>query len=194
MKKINRSSIAGITLVELLVASVIGGFALAAVFSGAMSMQRCFIAGQEFSEDKKNQSRLIDFLTLDIRRALTITPGTGNTVLTVTIPDFYDESGQPRMPTIVKYVAQYGDPTKPITITYEKNGSSIYRREGSAAPVEIATNVADFVLKVDDPKDQRIAVKTHVSFTPQFSSAKADVPPTTIHSTIFLRNKRTDIK
>ena len=197
MKKPKYSTVAGLTLVEVLVAVVIGGFALAAVFSGAISIQRCFIAGQEFAEDKKNQSRLSDFLSLDLRRALSVTPGTGNTLLTVTIPDFYDASGEPRMPTIVKYVAQYGDPTKPVTITYEQNGSSIYRREGTDPAVEIATNVADFKLEVEDDQAKK-CVRTHVTFAPHFSRANAGSTTadatTALHSTIYLRNKRTDIK
>jgi prepilin-type N-terminal cleavage/methylation domain-containing protein len=195
MKKRIYSSLPGFTLIEILVALVISGFALAAVFSGAISIQRCFIAGQEFAEDKKNQSRLSDFLSLDLRRALTVTRGTGNILLTVTIPDFYDEFGKPRMPTIVKYVAQYGDPTKPVTITYERSGSSIYRREGTAPAVEIATGVADFNLDVEDLEK---CVKTHVTFTPHFNRANTDSTAahagTALHNTIYLRNKRTDIK
>jgi hypothetical protein len=195
MKKFNYSSVAGLTLVEILVAAVVSGFALAAVFSGAISIQRCFIAGQEFAEDKKNQSRLSDFLSLDLRRALTVTPGTGHILLTVTIPDYYDEFGKPRMPTIVKYVAQYGDPSKPVTITYERSGSSIYRREGAAPPVEITTDVADFKLEVEDLEK---CVKTHVTFTPHFRHGSTNSTMahagTALHSTTYLRNKRTDIK
>jgi hypothetical protein len=195
MKKFSHSSVAGITVVELLIAAVVGGFALAATFSGAISIQRCFAAGQEYAEDKKNQSRLSDFLSLDLRRALSVTPGTGDILLTVTIPDFYDEDGNPKMPTIVKYVAQYGDPTKPVTITYEKIGTSIFRREGTADPVEIATNVTDFKLEVEDLEK---CVKTRVTFAPHFSRANADNntphPGTALYNTTYLRNKRTDIE
>jgi prepilin-type N-terminal cleavage/methylation domain-containing protein len=192
MKRSTFHSRPGFTLVEMLMAAAVGGLIMAVVFSGAISMQRCFVAGKEFAEDKTNQSRLSDYVSLDLRRALTVKKGTGNTLLTVTIPDYYDETGAPRMPTIIRYAAEYGNPANPVTVTYERSGDSIYRREAAAPAVKIATDVEDFQILVQDV--ERVA-KTQVTFVPRFSHVGTTNTSarTTLHNTIYLRNQRKDI-
>jgi hypothetical protein len=109
--------------------------------------------------------------------------------MTVKIPDYYDSEGKPRTPTITKYVSGYGDPTKPVTIVYTKNGSSVMRQVGTATPVEIAAGVDSFQVSVQDLGK---VVKTQVSFTPQFRKipTTATRTATTLYSSILLRNQR----
>jgi hypothetical protein len=140
---------------------------------------------------KCEQSRFSDYMALDLRRALSVTPGAdGVTIMTLTIPDYYDSTGQARTPTIIKYVASYGDPTKPVTIVYTKTGSSVFRQVGTAAPVEIAAGVDSFQVSLQDLGK---VVKTQVTFTPQFrqTPTAATRAATTLYSSILLRNKRT---
>jgi Tfp pilus assembly protein PilW len=181
------------TLIESLIAASVGLLVLGAVLSAAIAMQRCFIAAEDFAVAKTDQARLSDYLALDLRRALTVTPGTdGSTIMTVQIPDYYDAAGQPSTPTITNYVANYGDPARPVSIAYRKIGSSIYRQENARTPREIAANVEDFQLSVQDLGK---VVKTQVTFAPRFqriATVEARTA-TTVFNTTLLRNKRKDL-
>jgi hypothetical protein len=197
MKPIRARRACAITLAELLIASVVGGLSILILFSGAMSMQRCFIASQDLSSAKREQTRLSDYLAMDLRRSFTLKKGTdGETIVTLTMPDYYDSDGNPRTPTITKYVHSYGDANKPMTVVYTKKGSLVYRKENSSDPVQIAEDVADFQLNIDDGGQ---VVQTQISFQPKFkrnvpTNDEASQKATTLYSTIVLRNQRKDIK
>jgi prepilin-type N-terminal cleavage/methylation domain-containing protein len=180
----------GFTLVEVMVAGAIGAVVTAILFSGIVSAQRCFAATTASATAKCEQARFSDYMSLDLRRALTVVTGTdGVTILTVTIPDYYDAAGVPRSPTITKYVASYGDPTKPVTIVYTKKGSSVFRQVGAKPPVEIAAGVES--LQVAVAASGKVA-KTQVNFVPQFSksSTAAKRAANTLYSTILLRSQK----
>ena len=178
------------TLVEVLVACTIAVIALAAVVAGATAMQRCFVAAEDFALAKSDQARLSDYIALDLRRALSVTAGTdGTTIMTVKIPDYYDGSGQPRTPTITQYVPHYGNAATPMTVVYRKAGASILRQENALPPREIAANVQDFELTVQDLGK---VVKTRVTFMPRFHRGGMTWArvATTVFSTTLLRNQR----
>ena len=182
----------GFTLVEMLVTTAVTTIILAALISSAIAMQRCFAAGDDYATGKCDQMRLSDYLALDLRRALTVTPGSdGVTLLTATIPDFYDTAGQPRVPTVTNNVVNYGSASAPVTVIYTKSGASILRKEGAKAAVEIAQNVTDFQLTVQDLDK---VVKTQITFAPQFSRPSGPEArlATTVFNTTLLRNKRRD--
>jgi Tfp pilus assembly protein PilW len=192
MKKALPRKTLAFTLAELLVAASIGTLALSALLSGAIAMQRCFVAAEDFAAAKTDQARLSDYIALDLRRALTVTAGTdGITIMTVQIPDYYTSDGQPRTPTITKYVVDYGNPSLPVTVVYRKIGSSIYRQENAGLQREIAANVEDFQLVVQDLGK---VVKTQVTFAPRFQriATAAARTATTVFSTTLLRNQRRD--
>jgi type II secretory pathway component PulJ len=184
------------TLTELMISAAIGVLAIAAAFSGAISLQRCLIAGEEFGADKTEQTRLSDYLARDLRRAQTIQGPVGNVILTLTLPGYYDADGNPITPKVVKtadstYAATY-DPT-PVTVVYRKFNSTITRTENANTPVVIATNVADFECPVDNIGADKF-VHTRITFAPSFqhkgTSTTAGRTATTVYNTIHLRNKR----
>ena len=181
---------AAFTLLEVLFAGAVSGLATTAVFSAATTMQRCFVGAEDYALAKTDQARLSDYIALDLRRALSVTAGAGGgVIMTVRIPNYYDGSGQPRTPTITNYVANYGDPAQPVTVVYRKQGASIYRQENGATSREIAGNVEDFQIAVQDLGK---VVKTQVTFAPRFSrtpTAEARAA-TTVFSTTLLRNQR----
>ena len=190
MKMFRHSRIGGFTLVEVLMSIGIGGFAVAALFTGSVTMQRCFAAVEDYAFATTDQARLSDYLALDLRRATSLTLGTdGVTILTLKIPDYYDASGVPRTPTITKYQASYGTPGSYVTVVYKKVGTSIVRKEGTKADVEIAVNVSDFELKLQDLGK---VVKTQITFVPRFQRKLpvAARPETAVFTTTLLRNKR----
>lgn len=189
-RALHRRASLGFTLIETIIATAIGGVIIGAFLVSATTLQRAFSATQAYSAAKRDQMRLTDYLSLDLRRALTVeAPATGSTILSVTIPDYYEQDGTPRTPAINRLVADYGNPSAPITVTYSKQGSSIHRREGNKPMTEIAANVQDFQITVEDLNK---VIKTHISFVPKFQrmAGTASRETTTLHSTIWLRNKR----
>jgi len=189
MKK--RRSIQGFTIAEALIAVVIGGLALAAMFSGVMTLQRCLASGEEFAADKREQTRVSDYLAMDLRRAVTATPGDGlsNVILTLTIPDYYDNAGKPVTPSITKYTASYGAGT--VQVVYRKLGTTITREEDGEAPVVIAKNVEDFQCPPQEKIGSKM-MKTKVTFLPHFkrnaASGDAERQATTVYNLVKLRN------
>ena len=184
---------AAFSLIEVLIGVSIGTMALAAVVSGSIAIQRCFVAAEDFATGKTDQARLVDYLALDLRRAHSVTIGNdGTTIMTVKIPDYYDAAGKPRDPTITNYVASYGDPAKPVTIVYRKVGSSIFRQENAKPAREIAANVQDFKPLLQDLGK---VVKTEVTFAPRFQRNATDAArtATSVYNTTLLRNKRKDL-
>lgn len=193
MKTLAARSARAFTLTEVLIASAVGAVALGAVTTGAVSMQRCAAAAEDFAVAKSDQARLSDYLALDLRRALAVTAGSdGTTLLTVKIPDYYDATGSARTPTITNYVVNYGNATTPMTVVYRKTGSSIFRQENNSAAREIAQNVEDFQLTVQDLGK---VVKTQVTFLPRFSrvASAANRTATTVYGTTLLRNTRKNL-
>jgi hypothetical protein len=184
------------TVPELMIAAAVGSLALVAAVSAALSMQRCIVAGEEFAADKSEQTRLSDYLALDLRRAISIQGAVpaDNVLLTVTLPNYYDADGNPRTPTIIKtadmtYLAQY-DPN-PVTIVYRKVNSIITRTEGAGEAVVIANNVEDFECPIDPIGTEKVA-RTKVTFLPSFQRngtvSAATRAATTVYSTVRLRN------
>jgi hypothetical protein len=153
-------------------------------------LRRAFKASDAYSSSKRDQMRLTDYLALDLRRALTVhAVAHATTLLTLTIPDYYNADGSPRVPTVNQLVAEYGDPAIPVTVTYFKAGASIYRRENNRTAIEVASNVNDFKITVEDLNK---VVKTRVSFTPTFLPVPGAYSreSTVLHNTVWLRNKR----
>ena len=186
----HRRAKTGFTLIETIIVTAIGGVIIGAFLVSATTLQRSFAATQAYSASKRDQMRLTDYLSLDLRRALRVeAPATGSTIVSITIPDYYEEDGTPRTPSINRLVADYGNPSIPMTVTYSRQGSSVYRREGNSAMTEIAGNVEDFQITVEDLNK---VIKTRVSFVPKFqaTTGAAARETTTLHSTIWLRNKR----
>ena len=109
------------------------------LMTASIALQKSFIASRHHILAQAGQMRLIDYMNLDLRRALTVSTNTGR--LTVTIPDYYDSFGAPRDPQIQGGLAVYGPASK--VITYYQTGNTIYRTEG-ATTMAVCTDVSDF--------------------------------------------------
>lgn len=178
-----------------MIAVAIGVLAMAAAFSGAITIQRCLVASEEFAADKCEQTRLSDYLALDLRRAISVTGLDGNILATITIPRFYDADGNPITPEVTKtpefkFVASYG--ATPVKVVYRKFKSTVTRTEDEGEPLVIATNVEDFELAIDGIGAEKF-VETRISFLPSFGrkgTVSAETrAATTVYNTIRLRNK-----
>ena len=192
MKNLHKNH--GFSLAELMVAIAVGVLALAAAFSAAITVQRCFAASEEFAADKREQSRLNDYLAMDLRRARTVSGASGNVLLTITIPDYFDDLGNVVTPSIIKaadktYVATYGSTLVPVI--YRKDGATITRTVGNNSPVVIAEGVEDFEFALDGIGTREF-IDTRISFQPHLqrsgAASAAAKAATTVYNTVRLRN------
>ncbi len=84
-----RPATAGFTLVELLVALVIGSFVFAAALSGIIALQRAYAATEQYASNLADQTRLLDCLGMDLRRARVVEFDPDRNGMTITLPDYY---------------------------------------------------------------------------------------------------------
>lgn len=176
----------GWTMTELLMAVTVSSVLVAGLTVAAYTIQRSFQASKHHVNAQAQQMRLMDYINLDLRRALAVS--TSNGKLTVKIPDYYDADGFPRDPVIGKGMATYG--SAPKTVEYYRDGTGIYRAD-SAEKLALATDVSDFQLTFQD-FGQSILVK--VTFLPKFQLSQKEQENvrqgTAMFSTTLLRNKR----
>ncbi len=175
----------GWTISELLIAATVSSVLAAGLMVGAYTIQKSYQASRHHVTAQAQQLRLMDYINLDLRRALTVDAQTER--LKISIPDYYDADGNARDPQIVRGSAIYGS-SNTIIQYYRQNGT-IYRSEGSVATA-LATDVSDFKLTLQD-LGQSIGVS--VTFLPRFQlsgSSEGTRAGTSTFSTTLLRNKR----
>jgi len=176
----------GWTLTELMTAMAVASLMTAGLVIGTVTIQRSFMASRHHIEAQAQQMRLMDYMTLDLRRALKVV--TGNGTLSVTIPDYYNADGTPRDPQISGGQAVYG--SQPVTIQYYKSGATIYRCAGDTTTA-LATDVADFQLTFLDAGQ---SIQIGVTFVPTYQFAGNNTENvrlgTAIYTNTLLRNKR----
>lgn len=157
-----RTSTHAFTLSELMVSMAVVLIIVGALLTGSIALQRNFNASMQYVRSQTEQVRVLDYMALDLRRALTVS--TANGQLQLTIPDYYDVTGNPRMPTISDGYAVYGDTTNAPTIRYFKEGSNIMRSSGGTSVV-IAQNVQDFQFNFTDLGQ---VIQVSITFVPTF--------------------------
>lgn len=182
----------GTTLNELMISTAVIALLMGSLFVGVTMLRRSFAAAQHHAKSQLEQARLVDYVARDLRRALTVAVDTfqGSERLNLTIPDYYDASGQPRDPSISGRTVNYGNPNDPVSIRYFKTGATVMREvEGEAQP--IVTDVQDFKLDFTDSGKQTVQIA--VTFVPRFrlsASQEAVRAGTATYTTTLLRNKR----
>ncbi len=187
-----RRSPEGFLLPETFIAMAIFSAISLALMLGFTSLERSFAATTDFATNHTDSVRISDYLALDLRRALSIQSSQNNAV--ITIPGYYDNSGQPRDPTLDAHGnVVYGSAGDVVQIRYYLLAGAIYRKEGSKPAVPIAENVSDFIFNVTDLGK---VANTSITFNPIFKSTGASasaIAATAVHNTTLLRNSRTDI-
>ena len=87
---------AGFTFVEVMIAASLTLVLLVAALSGVVTLQKSYVASENYATGLADEMRLLDYLALDLRRA--VSPGTGlapwaldadGQGLKVTVPDYY---------------------------------------------------------------------------------------------------------
>ena len=178
------------SLIETLMATACGSFILAAVLTAGTALQRSFMAVEAYSIAEGDQLRVSDYIALDCRRA--ISGAVVNNVLTLTLPQYYDNSGNPITPTFdANGDIRYGSGT--VTIRYYAQGSD-FIREVTPAGVGSTANLTTIASNIDSfnvtPQDLTSSVTCTITFAPRFVHLVGPGPinGTTVFSNTFLRN------
>src|SRR5215467_10373422 len=192
MKVNARNNRLGFTLVEMMVAVAAGSLMLGAVLAAGVALQRSFAAVEGYSIAEGDQLRVLDYIAMDCRRALTAS--VANNTLTLTVPVYYDSNSNPTTPSLTNGAVSYATGT--VTITYSQSGTNFNRHivvadsggtTTSDVTTAIATNVASFTVA---PQDLTSSVSCSITFSPRFTYLPGPGPiaGTTVYCNTFLRN------
>jgi hypothetical protein len=198
------------TLPEMMLALATGSVVMGATFTSSGSLNKSFNAIDKYFATHMQQVRIIDYLSRDVKRGLIVTTSVDKQTVTVTIPNYIIQPGDPeaivnpalvgtpRTPTMAYtpsgWQVNYGTGTS--SVVYSVSGLSILRTENG-----VVTTIASSTDQlVPDSTDVELAnteyTKTSVTFQPIFAtnvsedSKKASRAGTSVYSTAYLRNKR----
>jgi len=206
MKLASSQSASGFTLSELLVTMTLSSVVLAAAVTCGISLQKSFNATDNYLATHIQQVRIIDYLNRDVKRGLIVTTSVDLQSVTMTLPNYLIQAGDPealvnaslintpRTPTISYtsggWQVNYG--TSTTNVVYSINGSSIVRIENGVLTT-IASSTDQLVPATTDVELTNTEyASTSVTFMPIFNLAgnPADRTGTTLYATAYLRNKR----
>ena len=203
--KSSRTSL-GFTLPEMMLAIAVSGVVLGATLTSSTSLQKSFNAIDSYFATHMQQIRIVDYLSRDVKRGLIVTTSTDLQTVTVTIPNYIIQAGDPeaianpalvgmpRTPTMVYtpsgWQVNYGNSI--TTVVYSISGLSILRTENGTVTT-IASSTDQLVPQTTDVELANTEyAKTSITFQPIFTSggSPASRTGTTVYSTAYLRNKR----
>jgi prepilin-type N-terminal cleavage/methylation domain-containing protein len=194
------------TLVEMMVVLSASTVVLGATLTSSTSLQKSFNAIDKYFATHMQQIRIVDYLSRDVKRGLVVTTSADLQTVTITIPNYIIQPGDPeaianpalagtaRTPSIAFTPSgpqvNYGPTTS--TVSYSINGLSILRTENGVVTT-IASSTDQLVpVTTDVELTNTEFTKTSISFQPIFTSSgsPATRSGTTVYSTAYLRNKR----
>lgn len=206
MKLKTSQAIAGFTLSEMLVSLSLSSIVLAAAITSGVSLQKSFSAVDNYFTTHMQQIRIIDYLSRDVKRGLIVTTSVDLQSVTMNLPNYIIQSGDPeavanpslvgtpRTPT-VSYTSsgwQVNYSSSTATVVYSISGRSILRTENGVVTT-IASSTDQLVPTTTDVELTNTEyASTSVTFLPIFTSggAVAERTGTSLYATAYLRNKR----
>ena len=197
---------AAFTLSEMMLAVAISGVVFGATLTSSTSLQKSFNAIDNYFGTHMQQIRIVDYLSRDVKRGLIVTTSADLQTVTITIPNYLIQAGDPeavanpalvgtpRTPTMSYtpsgWQVNYGNATS--TVVYSINAMTILRTENGTVTT-IASSTDQLVpLTTDVELANTEYTQTSITFQPIFTSggAVAERSGTTVYSTAYLRNKR----
>jgi prepilin-type N-terminal cleavage/methylation domain-containing protein len=201
------------TLPEMMVALATSGVVLGATLTSSASLNKSFNAIDSYFGTHMQQVRIVDYLSRDVKRGLIVTTSTDKQTVSITIPNYIIQEGDPeavidptlvgtaRTPTMAYtpsgWQVNYGATTS--SVVYSINGLSIHRTENGVVTT-IASSTDRLVPKTTDVELANTEyTKTSITFRPIFTTPpKTEISEdqdfsrtgTTVFSTAYLRNKR----
>jgi prepilin-type N-terminal cleavage/methylation domain len=112
---------AGFTLSEMLVAVSISLIVLAAAVASSISLQKSFSAVDNYFATHMQQVRIVDYLSRDVNRGLSLTTSVDLQTLTVDVPNYIIQAGDleavanpsligtPRTPTVDLHIERFAN-------------------------------------------------------------------------------------
>ncbi len=203
------------TLVETMISLAVGGLLLGAMFISFCTFQQVFAGVDDYYRATSDQMRVLDYISQDMRLASSGAVTNGTTTLTLTLPDYLDQSQNPPVPRTATIGAAgtvtYGtagiQPSAVYTISGTSPNQTITRRytptSGAATTTTLTQAAADYQFNCLNPSNpgstadfsfggagQPNSVSVKISFQPKlnrFDLINARTG-TSISSTILLRN------
>ena len=194
------------TLPEMTLALAASSVVLGATLTSSTSLQKSFNAVDNYFATHMQQIRIVDYLSRDVKRGLIVTTSADLQTVTITMPNYVIQAGDPeavinpalvgtpRTPTMAYtpsgWQVNYGSNTS--TVVYSINGTAILRTENGTVTT-IASSTDQLVPKTTDVELANTEyTKTSITFQPIFTSSgqTASRSGTTVFSTAYLRNKR----
>jgi len=204
--KLKTSSRLAFTLAEMMIALSASSVLLGATLTSSTSLQKSLNAIDTYFATHMQQIRIVDYLSRDVKRGLVVTTSADLQTVTITVPNYIIQAGDPealanpdlvgtpRTPTMTYtpsgWQVNYGAATS--TVVYSINGMSILRTENGTVTT-IASSTDQLVPQTTDVELANTEyAKTSSTFRPIFTSgnAVAERTGTTVYSTAYLRNKR----
>jgi len=196
----------GFTLSEMMVALSLTSIVMGASITSSVGLQKSLNAVDNYFATHMQQIRIIDYMNRDVKRGLIVTTSVDLQSVTVTLPNYIIQAGDPeavanpaligspRTPTITNTSSgqqvNYGATTS--TVSYAINGTSILRTENGTVTT-IASSTDQLVPQTTDVELANTEyTRTSVTFNPIFTSggSTADRTGTSLFATSYLRNKR----
>ena len=198
--------VCGFTLSEMMIAMATSAVVLGATLTSSGSLKKSFNAIDTYFATHMQQIRIVDYLSRDVKRGLIVTTSADKQTVTITIPNYLIQAGDPeaianpalvgtpRTPTIVNTPSgpQVNYAATTSTVVYSISGLSILRTENGAVTT-IASSTDQLVPETTDVELANTEyTKTSITFQPIFTSggSVASRSGTTVYSTAYLRNKR----
>jgi len=196
----------GSTIAELMVGLSISSVIAVAAITASVGLQKSFNAVDQFFATQMQQIRIIDYLARDVNRGLAVTTSVDLQSVTVNVPNYLVQAGDPeavanpssigtpRTPTISYTTAgpQVNYTATPSTVVYQINGMSIVRIENGVVTT-IASSTDQLVPQTTDVELTNTEyTNSTITFQPVFTSGGQAMSRTgtTLCSTAYLRNKR----
>src|SRR5436853_2271169 len=206
MKLKSSHKVAGFTLSEMLVSVSLSSIVLAAAITCGVALQKSFAATDNYFSTHMQQIRIIDYLNRDVKRGLIVTTSVDLQTVTMSVPNYIIQTGDPeavanpalvgtpRTPTVAYTTSgwQVNYTASPATVVYSISGNSILRTENGVVTT-IASSTDQLVPKNTDTELANTEyASTSVTFMPIFSSSGsvASRSGTSLYATAYLRNKR----
>jgi hypothetical protein len=194
------------TLPEMMLALATGSVVMGATFTSSGSLQKSFNAIDKYFGTHMQQVRIVDYLSRDVKRGLIVTTSVDLQTVSITVPNYVIQPGDPeavinpalvgtpRTPTMAYtpsgWQVNYGATTS--SVVYSISGLSILRTENGVVTT-IASSTDQLVPQTTDVELANTEyTKTSITFQPIFTSggSAASRSGTTVFSTAYLRNKR----
>jgi prepilin-type N-terminal cleavage/methylation domain-containing protein len=198
----------GFTLAELMLSLAIGAVVCAVSMTGIVFLQKSYAATEQYALSMSDQMRVLDYLSMDLRRATDVQIDNLNKSLILTLPAYYaydpidttHRNPLPVPPAVeddsqhAVYTPGKGAQTPCVWYRFDPQTNQFQRREyftdgNDTGWQTVASQLNGFPVITPDPVNP-LKYTVTISFTPAFQTLDTPVSNViTLSSTVYLRNE-----